>query len=243
MKEYYGKSVKEYFQTKGKRFLAMPALKRHLPKAVKGERFLDIGCGTGAYYPIASAKGYKYYGIDASEDMLHRAAAEHPQGGYIVARGNKFAKAFKGKFDAILISMVFPSLDSTSEMIAIMKECKKVLKQGRPLFIVVAHPSYDHYMQAGHLGRKNVQTQFAGYFASGVKYKTQRMAIGENKCFVYEDYHWTMDDYMQVIEKSGFCLAGLDECKPATELKHTDKTFYEKRSRWPSYLLLKAVLK
>lgn len=241
MREFYGKSAKDYFETKGKRFLALPALRRHLPKAAKGERFLDVGCGTGAFYPIAAGKGYKYYGIDASEDMLHRAAHAHPDGGYIVARGNTFAKAFKGKFDAALISMVFPSLNSTAEMVAIMKETKKVMKPGRPVFIIVAHPGYDHYMQAGYHGRKNVQTQFAGYFASGVKYKTQRMAIGENKCFVYEDYHWTVDDYVSVIEKSGFQLAGLDECKPAPDLKKKDKVFYEKRMRWPTYLLLKAV--
>ncbi len=240
MREFYGSSVKDFFETKGKRFIALPAVRRHLPKAGKGERLLDVGCGMGAYYDLVTKKGYKYYGLDASHDMLVRAGDEHPQGGFIVGKADRFAKVFKGKFDAILISMVFPSISSKQEMSAILKECKKVMKHGRPLLLVVSHPAYDHYMQAGLLGRKNVQTHFAGYFASGTKYKTQRRT--ETKCFMYEDYHWTIADYLDVLQKAGFALTALDECMPGADAKRADKVFYEKRMTKPTYLLLQATI-
>jgi len=238
MKEYYGKSVKDFFETKGKQYLVKPAILRHLPKAGAGERLLDVGCGTGVHYEVASKKGYKYYGVDASEDMLKRAAEEHPKGGYIVAKGNRFAKIFKGKFDVVLISMLFPALDSLDEMTSILKECHKVLKSGKQLILVVANPAYDHYMQAGLLGRKNVQTNFKGYFESGICYKTQRHE--DKKTFEYQDYHWTLTDYLNILKKAGFVMTDIDECAPAAEAKKFDSVFFEKRKQYPSFLLITA---
>ncbi|PIR47087.1 MAG: hypothetical protein COV07_00770 [Candidatus Vogelbacteria bacterium CG10_big_fil_rev_8_21_14_0_10_45_14] len=96
MREYYGKRVKDFFETKGKYFLVKPAIMRALPKSEKGHRLLDVGCGTGVLYDAVAKKGFKYYGIDASEEMLKRAGLEHPHGGYIVARGDKFAHFLRG---------------------------------------------------------------------------------------------------------------------------------------------------
>jgi len=135
--------------------------------------------------------------------------------------------------------MVFPALSTIKEMVDILKESKKVLKDGRPLLIVVANSGYDHYMQTGLFGRMNVRTTFRGYFRSGIKYKTQRESNG--KIFHYEDYHWTLSDYMTAIERAGYAIMGLDECPPGEEARRFDRVFYEKRMRYPTYLLLKVI--
>jgi trans-aconitate methyltransferase len=44
-----------------------------------GERVVDVGCGTGHLTAAIAARGARVEGIDADEQMLERARAEHPE--------------------------------------------------------------------------------------------------------------------------------------------------------------------
>lgn len=46
---------------------------------LKGEKVIDVACGTGAYYPFLSRGYIEYHGIDTSEKMLRVAKKKYPR--------------------------------------------------------------------------------------------------------------------------------------------------------------------
>jgi ubiquinone/menaquinone biosynthesis C-methylase UbiE len=234
MKEYYGKGAKIYHQTKGKRFLLIPAILRNLKPVTKG-KLLDVACGNGDFSILVNKKGYEYHGLDVSPDMIKRAREDFPHGKFQVASATKFASKYKEKFDVILISMLFPAMDKLSGITKVLTESVKVLKKDGHIIIGVTHPSFDHYMQSFLFNRADVKTKFTGYYSSGTKYRTpQKFNGGE---LVFEDYHWTLSDYVNAIHKAGLSITNIDECKPSIEAKK-DKPFYQKRLTFPTYLTI-----
>ena len=166
MKEYFGKSSAFYKQTKGKRYLLMPAIRRAVPK-VKIGNFLDIGCGRGDFCEIANRKGYRFFGLDISKDMISYARAENPAGEYSVASAKRFSGLYSQKFDVLVASMLLPAISGKKEIVQILKECQRVLKRGSRLILGVTYPPMDHYMQSFLFNRKEVKKKFTGYYASG----------------------------------------------------------------------------
>lgn len=51
---------------------------------LKGEKVIDVACGTGAYYPFLSQRYTKYLGIDTSEKMLRAAKKKYPNAEFVV---------------------------------------------------------------------------------------------------------------------------------------------------------------
>ena len=147
-----------------------------------------------------------------------------------------YARKYKNhkKFDIVTVSMLLPLLSSKSDIVSILKTSRKHLKKTGTLLIAVTHPCFDHYMRFGILGWKNVSTEFSGYFTSGVEYKTEHpMPSGS---FVFDDFHWTLSDYFELIQSSGFVIERLNECPP-DEKYRSDEKFWKRRNDYPTYLI------
>ena len=72
--------------------------------ASKGERVLDVGCGTGRFMLPLTEAGIDAYGLDISTGMLRRA---REKGLYTLARGDATALPFSdGAFKATLVTNV-----------------------------------------------------------------------------------------------------------------------------------------
>lgn len=235
MKEYFGESAKVYGLTRGKRLLLLPALRRHLPKAPnKSARLLDVACGNGDSYPIAKSRKYQYFGIDISPELLERAQAAFPEGTYAAGDARKIAGRYKKPFDAIIVSMLFPAMGNLKDILKVLEGCRESLKKGGVLLVAVTHPSFDHYMQSFLFERGDVKTDFQGYFRSGQKFEMQQFI--DDQPFLFEDFHWTMSDYLNTFSKAGFSVAAIDECK-ATPITDEDIKWAENRDRFPTYLV------
>src|SRR5471030_3203160 len=65
----------------------------------QGERILDLGCGTGYLTNEIKKLGADITGIDASADMIEKAAKEYPDVKFRVADGANFR--FDDQFDAV----------------------------------------------------------------------------------------------------------------------------------------------
>jgi trans-aconitate 2-methyltransferase len=70
----------------------------------KGERILDLGCGTGALTEQIAAAGAEVVGIDSSAEMIAQARRSFPQLHFEVADARTFA--LEGKFDAVFSNAV-----------------------------------------------------------------------------------------------------------------------------------------
>jgi len=235
MKEYLGEKSKVYQQTRGKRFILIPAIKRRLKNVKSGGKFLDVGCGNGDFYILAAAKKMQYYGLDKSVDMIARAKAEYSKGHYIVSSAINFANHYKEKFDVILLSMILPCVATRREMVKVLVECKKVLKKDGKIIIGEPYPAFDGYMQFGLFGKQGVKTDFKGYFASGTNVSVSHKTV--NGDLTFNDRHWTLTDYFKSIQEAGLKLTGLDECPPGHEAEEYPD-FYHERSKFPTYIVL-----
>ena len=209
-----------------------------MPKARnKQARALDVACGNGDVFPTIKEKGYKYFGIDISSDLLARAVVDYPAGEYQKGDARSLARYYKTRFDAVVISMLFPSLGEWGDMVKVLKECKKVVEKDGVILVAITHPSFDHYMQSFLFQREDVHANFKGYFHSGSRFEMNQMINGE--AFQFEDYHWTLADYVRAVQKSGLQLIAVDECQgTSSKIGKEDKLWARKRDNFPTYLVL-----
>lgn len=233
MKEYFSESAAIFQQTTGKLSLLLPAINRHLPE--KGGLLLDVGCGSGDLFYLAQNNNYEYFGLDVSPDMIDLAKSKYPKGSYLISDSTTFSKDYDIKFDVIIMNMLFPAFSKRESIEQTINEARKVINYNGTLIIGLPHPCFDQYMQAGLLGKKGVETDFQGYFKNGNKFLIYKEM--ESGTMIYEDYHWTMEDYFPSITRSGFVLTEIDECPP-TQIDSVDDSYIQKKNRFPTYILL-----
>lgn len=57
--------------------------------------------------------------------------------------------------------------------------------------------------------------------------------------FRFEDFHWTLTDYIQAIQKAGLQLVDADECAATPNISsEEERTWAAKRDTFPTYLVL-----
>jgi SAM-dependent methyltransferase len=101
-------------------------------------RFLDVGCGNGAYesYIIKDYSRWEFYGVEPSPDSFKVASTVK---GFRVFNGNLEEAHYNDNFfDVILMSH---SLEHLPNPLAALKECHRILKPGGRLVIGV--PNFD----------------------------------------------------------------------------------------------------
>ena len=75
-----------------------------LLKPQKGERILDLGCGTGYLTSVIALSGASVVGIDNSIEMITKAKTEYPQLDFQVQSATSFH--LEGHFDAVFSNAV-----------------------------------------------------------------------------------------------------------------------------------------
>ena len=70
----------------------------------RGERILDLGCGTGHLTSLIAESGAEVVGIDSSEDMVRVASENYPNIRFEVADARSLP--FNGEFDAVFSNAV-----------------------------------------------------------------------------------------------------------------------------------------
>jgi len=123
------------------------------------KEILDVGCGTANHIIYLSKKGYRCYGLDASEQMLNIAIAKS-------RRENVKIKFFKGdirtfilrkKFDAIISLYVLSYMLTNDELKKVLKNIYTMLKtDGLLIFNVInAEANFPEYPTLGALNNEN----------------------------------------------------------------------------------------
>lgn len=103
---------------------------------LKGQRILDVGCGSGGLVRFMTREGARVTGLDSSENQLKRANAAAPAGDECYLSGVGQDLPFDdGSFDAVVF---FNSLHHvpSSDQAAALTEALRVLKSGGEIYIL-----------------------------------------------------------------------------------------------------------
>ncbi|MFQ5709711.1 MAG: corrinoid protein-associated methyltransferase CpaM, partial [bacterium] len=106
----------------------------------KGQRVLDIGCGTGAMSLRAAQKGAVVKGIDINAQMLEIAQRRAQEKN--VCQGIEFCEIGVAElcdeqpesYDVVMSTLCFSEL-SEDELVYTLKEVKRILKRGGRLLV------------------------------------------------------------------------------------------------------------
>lgn len=202
--------------------LEFPATTSLLP-AVDGERVLDAGCGTGAYSAWLVERGADVVGVDVSETMLAHArdavdddAAEFVQGDL----GGPLAFADDGEFDGVVSAL---ALGYVADWDSVFAEFRRVLDPGGFLVFSTGHP-LDQFEPADDRG--------GNYFA------VERRAKDWDVEVPY--YRRPFGEVLRPLLENGFRLAEVLEPQPTDAFREQRPERYEKESKNPVFLCVRA---
>jgi len=238
VQEYYGDNVKNYRQPPDKYVRLFPAIERVIKKFnLSSTKVLDLGCGDGILYSLFfENNGFDYTGIDISPDMIQQAKEKNPKGNFIVGSGANFSKDITSNYDFVISNMLFPSISDFTVFNNIFMEVSKVLKPGGYFIATIMNPCFDGYMQKMLFDRKDIETNFTGYYTSPSKYAVNREIDGVK--FTFTDYHWKFSDYLNASNSSNLQFIHIDECIPIGDAKDIGGPTMEKMLKIPNFLIL-----
>ena len=116
-----------------------PMLERVLGSA-PSRRVLDLGSGTGEHARFLAAKGFQVIGIDASQSMIEKSAAETAEGDVRFVRGDmrEVDQLVDGKFGgAICVGNALPHLTEEGDLQRFAAALRKVLLPNAPVVIQI----------------------------------------------------------------------------------------------------------
>jgi 2-polyprenyl-3-methyl-5-hydroxy-6-metoxy-1,4-benzoquinol methylase len=102
---------------------------RHLPKAVKGQRLLDLGCGNGMFLARAHNAGWKVVGVDFDAKAVETARS---QGLDVRLGGVEVLNPTIEQFDVITMAHV---IEHVHRPLEVLQACHKLLKPGGFLWL------------------------------------------------------------------------------------------------------------
>lgn len=165
----------------------------------KGERILDVGCGTGYLTHTIATSGAYTIGIDNSAAMIEKARATYPDINFQVASATAFS--FDESFDAVFSNAVLHWILEKEKVIANVFQCLK--SSGR----LVAELG----------GKDNVQ----GIIAA-LKQVLQRYGYITNASLNVW-YFPSLGEYTSLLEQSGFVVNYAAYFKRETALKDNEQ--------------------
>jgi SAM-dependent methyltransferase len=208
------------------------ALRAMLP-AMGGLRVVDLGCGFGWFCRWAREAGAaSVLGLDLSEKMLARAAAETKDAGISYRRADLDRLALDaGAFDLAYSSLALHYLEDLPRLVAAVHAA---LVPGGMFVFSIEHPIFTAPMQPGFVtaadGRRTWPLD--GYFEEGPR-TTEWFAPGVIK------QHRTIGTYLATLLAGGFALAAVVEWGPDAAVLAENPGWAGERDR-PSFLLVAA---
>lgn len=120
-----------------------------LEKHIKGNKVMDIGCGTGNHAIELSKKGYNVKGIDLNEDMIKiafdKAKVLRLDIDFIVDDMLSINNHIRDKVDSVYsIGNSIVHLKDTDEILNLFKNVRKVLKNKGPFIFQIVN--YDRIL-------------------------------------------------------------------------------------------------
>lgn len=160
-------------------------------------KILDLGCGSGRSTRFVQSLGNKAVGIDKSESMINHARQLDKEGHYLtVERGNALPFVNES-FDALFSSWMILEEGDEKEIIRLLTECNRVLKQDSIAIIITNTAEFylGQWLSCRVDHQENTPPLVSGQ-------KVRVTLIPEQIELV--DYFWSDQDYRKFFQLSGF---------------------------------------
>ncbi len=190
---------------------------------------MDAGCGPGAYAEWLADRGAEVVAFAVSEKMVRLARERLGTKASVLQADFDLPLDFleDESFEFVLSAL---AMDYVSDWDRVFGECRRVLRQGGRLVFSVEHPcsTFVHrvYRGAGnYFETQIVNTEFTG-FGEPVTMPAYRRSLGA---------------MINTLIKASFVLERILEPAPTERFREADPEEYEKLSRMPGLLCLRAV--
>lgn len=200
-----------------------------LKKIVRGKRVLDLGCGSGIRTRKLAALGAKVTGIDFSKMLIEIARKDNSKIQFYIGdiRKTPFRNA---EFDVVNSNLV---LHYFKDLKPVCKETQRILKRGGVFIFSIHHPFCDNRKKIVINGRE--EYAFTEYFNN--KASQWSMLEGMN----VTTYHHTFENIVNTLRQSGFMIDKFVETRAPSFSRKKDVQEYEKTTKYPSFLVVKAI--
>lgn len=237
--EWYGDLVEK--EGTYQKEVVLPNLLRTLAPA-KGDRVLDLACGSGFFSRAFAAAGAQVVGVDVAKRLIAIASeAEHRGIEYHVAPAHKLGFIKDVSVDKIAIVLAIQNIENAQEVFA---EAARVLKPKGSLHIVMNHPAFRVPKRSSWGWDEEAKAQYRridGYMSEGTV-KIQ-MHPGDRPEEVTLSFHRPLQVYFKFLRKSGLLVRSVEEwishkvSEPGVRAAAENKI----RKEIPMFLYLEAV--
>jgi len=205
-----------------------PAMLSLLPD-VRGKRILDAGCGPGVYAEILVGMGALVVAFDANPKMVDHARTRLGHKAQVILASLEAPLAFlsAATFDIVIAPLV---MDYIRDWRAAFSEFQRALKPGGILVFSLEHPLvkyFDHMAESNYFQVERVTYTWRGFGAA----------------VDVPSYRRPMAEVLNPLIDAGFTLDRILEPLPTQTFKEQDPKDYEKLTREPGFLCIRAVKK
>lgn len=210
-------------------YIERPATLSLLPD-VKGKHVLDAGCGPGLYAEILLELGATVTAIDASPKMIRFAKQRLRDRAKIYLANLEEPLDFLANtsVDIVLSSLV---LDHVKDWKPLFTEFSRVLYDGGYFIFSTEHPlskfTYKEHPEREILAENYFEKEYLEIFWSGAG-------------VLVPSYRRPLSTFFECLEKTGFCFEKLIEPRPTEAFKREHPQDFEKTSRNPTFLCIRA---
>ncbi len=228
MAEEYNKRVptKDY-----NAFLERPATLSLLPD-IKSKHVLDAGCGPAIYAEIFLNRGAKVTAIDVSPKMIH--FAKERLGNHATIRQANLEEPLDFLSDKT-VDLVFSSLvlDYVKDWDSLFAEFSRILRDDGYFIFSTEHPfskfTYKDHPRCEVLPKNYFETEYVEFTWTGF-----------GKAILVPSYRRPLGTFFECLHTAGFCVEKLIEPRPTEDFKRQNPDGYQKASRNPSFLCIRA---
>lgn len=173
---------------------------------IRGQVFLDFGCGTGRSTAFLKSLGAgRVYGVDRDQHMIGKALAKQLDG-VVFTRIDEVIPLPGESVDGAVSLNVFTEIRTLAEMAGICRQVARTLRPGSSFIVESTSP-----LAFGHTFR-SYRYPVCGELRSGqITPCIVTTPAGE---LVIEDTYWTEEDYAGALRAAGLTITAVDYPMP-----------------------------
>lgn len=176
----------------------------------KGERILDLACGTGYFSNIFFKEGAIVEGVDIGSELIEIARENSPkQISYSVSSADKIPQIKTHSIDKAVIILALQNIENVSGVLA---ECQRILQPHGSLYLVLNHPTFrvPRSSEWGWDETKSIEYRRIDKYLSESKIQID-MHPGEKQKQKTISFHRSLQYYFKQFARNNLCVTRLEE--------------------------------